>query len=254
MTGQRQRKAGSLAVFVGLLAALILHGRTAAPPIFDGIAVPPSPYHWESPPPDLRSGNVQPSSGESTFPVHNGQVAGGSLQTTDAQVVIYFGVGFLQVSSSAQSVRCTVTPLASPPPAPAGSQIRGNVYRFECLEQPGGATLTAHGNFHLTMRYPTGPFKQIQYYDGSTWTALESTQAPGGNPFAGATPSGFGDYAATAPAGAQGPGILAFLGRYLEFYGILAFVIVFGVIAIAQEVRRRRRQAARSPRAARRRR
>lgn len=103
------------------------------------------------------------------------------------------------------------------------------------------------------MRYPTGPFKQIQYYDGNAWHGLETTQASGGNPFAGATPSGFGDYAATAPAGAQGPSILAFLGRYLEFYGILAFVIVFGVIAIVQEVRRRRKQAARSPRAARRR-
>ena len=56
-------------------------------------------------------------------------------------------------------------------------------------------------------------------------------------------PTAFGDFAATAPAGAQGPGILAFLGRYIEFYGILAFVIVFGVIAVVQEIRRRRRKA-----------
>jgi hypothetical protein len=252
MTGQR--KAGILALFVGLLAVLLLHGRTVAPPIFDGIVVPPSPYHWESPPPDLRSGNVQPSGGESSFPVHNGQVAGGSLQTGDAQVVIYFGVGFLTVSSSAQSVRCTVTPLSSPPAPPAGTQIRGNVYSFQCVEQPSGAALTPHGTFHLTLRYPTGPFKQVDYYDGSSWHALQTTQASGGNPFAGATPSAFGDYAATAPNGAQGPNIFTFLGRYLEFYGILAFVIVFGVIAIIQEVRRRKKQAARNPRGARRRR
>jgi hypothetical protein len=252
MTGQR--KAGILTLLAGLLAALLLHGRTVAPPIFDGIAVPPSPYHWESPPPDLRSGNVQPSGGESAFPVHNGQVAGGSLQTGDAQVVIYFGVGFLTVSSSAQSVRCTVTPLSSPPAPPSGTQIRGNVYSFQCVEQPSGAALTPHGTFHLTMRYPTGPFKQIEYYDGSSWHALQTTQASGGNPFAGATPSAFGDYTATAPNGAQGPNILTFLGRYIEFYGILAFVIVFGVIAVVQEVRRRKKNAARSPRGARRRR
>jgi hypothetical protein len=104
------------------------------------------------------------------------------------------------------------------------------------------------------MRYPSGPFKQIEYYDGSSWHALQTTQASGGNPFAGATPSAFGDYAATAPNGAQGPSIFTFLGRYLEFYGILAFVIVFGVIAIMQEVRRRKKQAARNPRGARRRR
>jgi len=242
-----------LALLLGMLAALLLHGRTVAPPVFDGIAVPPSPYHWESPPSDLRSGNVQPSGGESIFPVHNGQVAGGSLQTADAQVVIYFGVGFLNVSPSAQSVRCTVTPLANPPPPPAGTQIRGNVYSFQCVELPSGAPLTTHGTFHLTLRYPTGPFKQVEYYDGTSWQGLETTQASGGNPFAGATPSNFGDYAATAPAGARGPDILTFLGRYVEFYGIIAFVIVFGVIAIIQEVRRRRRQAARSQRVAKRR-
>ena len=250
----RQRKAGIFALLLGMLAAFLLHGRTTAPPVFDGIAVPPSPYHWESPPPDLRSGNVQPSGGESIFPVHNGQVAGGSLQTADAQVVIYFGVGFLNVSATAQSVRCTVTPLSNPPPPAAGTQIRGNVYSFQCVEQPGGATLTTHGTFHLTVRYPTGPFKQVEYYDGTSWHALETTQASGGNPFAGATPSGFGDYAATAPTGAQGPNILTFLGRYVEFYGIIAFVIVFGVIAVVQEIRRRKKRAARSPRAARRRR
>ncbi len=252
MTGQR--KAGLLTLLVGLLAALLLHGWTVAPPIFDGIAVPPSPYHWKSPPPDLRSGNIQPSAGESVFPVRNGQVAGGSLQTGDAQVVIYFGVGFLTVSSSAQSVRCTVTPLSSPPEPPSGTQLRGNVYSFRCVEQPIGAALAPHGTFHLTMRYPTGPFKEIQYYDGTAWHALQTTQASGGNPFAGATPGAFGDYAATAPSGAQGPSIFTFLGRYIEFYGILAFVIVFGVIAIIQEVRRRKKQAARNPRGARRRR
>ncbi|MEO6797005.1 MAG: hypothetical protein ABI401_05430 [Candidatus Dormibacter sp.] len=246
MTGQQ--KAGYAALLAGLVAALLLHG-AATPPVFDGIAVPPSPYHWESPPPNLGSGNVPPSPGEATFPVHNGQVAGGSLQTADAQVVIYFGVGLFKLSSSAQSVRCTVTPMNNPPPPPAGIQIRGNVYEITCVEQPSGQVLQAAGSFHLTMRYPSGPFQSIQLYDGKAWHALPTTRAGGGSPYAGATPSTFGDFAATAPAGAQGPGILDFLGRNIEFYGILAFVIVFGVIAVLQEVRRRRAK----PRAQRRR-
>jgi hypothetical protein len=137
----------------------------------------------------------------------------------------------------------------APPPPPTGSQIRGNVYAITCVEQPSGQALQANGSFHLTMRYPSGPFKSIQGYDGSTWHALPTTQAGGGSPYAGATPSTFGDFAATAAAGAQGPGILDFLGRNIEFYGILAFVIVFGVIAVIQELRRRRRR----PRAQRRR-
>jgi len=235
------RKAGIAALAVGVMAALLLHGRGSAPPVFDGIVVPPAPYHWESPPPDLRAGNTPPSPGEATFPVQNGQVAGGSLQTSDNQVVLYFGVGLLKVSSSAQSVRCTVTPITSPPAAPAGAQTRGNVYQIGCVEQPGGAALQANGTFHLTLRYPPGPFQEIQMYDGTIWHALPTTKAPGGDPYAGAVPSAFGDFVATAPAGAQGPGILSFLGRYVEFYGILAFVIVFGVIAVIQEIRRRRK-------------
>ncbi len=235
------RRAGLVALAVGVVATMLMHGRGAAPPVFDGIVTPPSPYHWASPPPELRSGNVPPSPGDATFPVHNGQVAGGSLQTGDAQVVIYFGVGLFALSPSAQSVRCTVTPLSNPPPPPPGSQIRGNVYHIQCIEQPGGKVLTAVGTFNLTMRYPSGPFKEIQYDDGAAWHPLPTTTVGGGNPFAGARPGAFGDFAATAPAGATGPGILDFLGRSLEFYGIILFVVVFGVIAIVQEVRRRRK-------------
>ena len=47
-----------------------------------------------------------------------------------------------------------------------------------------------------------------------------------------------------ARTGASAPGesIFATLSRYAEFYGILALVIIFGVIAIVQEIRRRRHQ------------
>jgi hypothetical protein len=38
------------------------------------------------------------------------------------------------------------------------------------------------------------------------------------------------------------------LGRYAPFYGILAFVILFGVIAVVQEVRRRRHRNLARPR------
>ncbi|HEV2012361.1 MAG TPA: hypothetical protein VGR77_00530, partial [Candidatus Dormibacteraeota bacterium] len=58
---------------------------------------------------------------------------------------------------------------------------------------------------------------------------------------------GFGEYAASAPIGAPGDSIFAALGRYVEFWGILGFVIVFGVIAIVQEVRRRRHRTPARP-------
>src|SRR5207245_1769512 len=58
---------------------------------------------------------------------------------------------------------------------------------------------------------------------------------------AGATPTALGEIAATAPAGAGGESLLTILARIVESYGLLAFIIVFGGIAVAQEIRRRRR-------------
>lgn len=236
------RRAGLLALALGLIAAALLHGRSAAPPIYDGIIVPPEPYRWESPPPNLAAGNKPPLAGEVTLPVQNGQVAGGGVQTDDNQVVIYFGSGAFKAPAGATGVKCTITPEPNPPAAPAGVDIRGNVYRVTCAGDPGGGPVTVVSAYHLTMRFPPGAFKEIQYNDGSGWRPLRTLIAPGGDPYASVNALGFGDYAATAPVGATAPSAFSDLGRYLEFYGILAFVILFGAIAIFQEIRRRRHQ------------
>ncbi len=235
-----------LALALGLLAAALLHSR-AAPPVFDGIVVPPEPYRWVSPPPNLAAGNKPPLPGEVTLPVQNGQVAGGGPQTGDSQVVMYFAPATFKAPSGAQSVKCTIEPLANPPAPPPGIDIRGNVYRITCVAQPGDGPVTVAGIIHLTMRFPPGAFKEIQYNDGSGWRALRTLRAGGGDPYASVNANGFGDYAATAPTGAPGDSIFTILGRYVEFYGILAFVIIFGVIAIIQELRRRRHQQTAKP-------
>jgi len=246
----RARRAGLAALTLGLAAAAVLHGRLAAPPVFDGIVVPPEPYRWESPPPNLRAGNKPPLSGEATLPVLNGQVAGGGVQTSDNQVVIYFGPGTFKAPAGTQTVKCTIAPDPNPPSASTGVEIRGNVYRIGCVAQPGGAPVTLASSYHLTLRFPPGAFKEIQYNDGSGWRTLPTLQSSGGDPYAGVNAPGFGEYAATAPTGAaaSGASIFALLGRYLEFWGILAFVIFFGAIAVIQELRRRRHRAPARPR------
>jgi hypothetical protein len=237
----RSHRAGLLALAAGTVAAALLHAQGAAPPVFDGIIVPPEPYRWVSPPPSLASGNKAPLPGEVTLPVRDGQVFGGSVQTGDNQVIMSFGVGLVKVSSSAQSIKCTVVPVATPPPPPSGAEIRGNVVRIGCVEQASGAALTAVGTFRLTLRFPPGGVKEVQFYDGTAWHALATTRAPGGAPFVGVVPNAFGDFAVTAPPGATGESIFANLGRYLEFFGIIAFVLIFGVIAGVHEWRRRRK-------------
>jgi hypothetical protein len=239
------RRVGLLALAMGLIAAALLHGRAAAPPVYDGIIVPPEPYRWESPPPNLAAGNKPPLAGDATLPVQNGQVAGGGVSTGDNQVVIYFGPGAFKAPAGATGVKCNIVPEPNPPAPPAGVEIRGNVYRIACVGDQGGGQVTVASAYHLTMRFPPGAFKEIQYNDGSGWRALPTLIAPGGDPYASVNAPGFGEYAASAPTGAQAPSVFSDLGRYLEFYGIVAFVMLFGAIAVFQEIRRRRHRAPR---------
>src|SRR6266513_2544844 len=237
------RRAGSVALALGLMAAALLHGRMAIPPVYDGIIVPPEPYRWESPPPNLAAGNKPPLPGDVTLPIQNGQVAGGGVQTGDNQAVMYFGPGAFKAPAGATGVKCTIAPDPNPPAPPAGVEIRGNVYRVGCVGEPGSGPATVVSNYHLTLRFPPGAFKEIQFNDGTGWRPLPTLTAPGGDPYASVNAPGFGEYAATAPTGAQGPSVFSDLGRYLEFFGILAFVILFGAIAVFQEIRRRRHRA-----------
>lgn len=238
---RRGRLWGALALGLGLAALLHLPG--AAPPLFDGLPLPEGPYSYCNPPASLKSSNVPPQSGQADFPVQNGAVAGGSVQTDDAapQVVLFIGVDELKVSPGSTSARVRVDPVClEPPPPPPGAQIRGNVYRLSAVDEPGGQPATVGAAFHLTMRYPPGPFKELQLYDGTAWHPLTTTLVPAGNPYAGATLGSMGELAATAaPGGESG---LAVVSRYLASFGILGLVILFGIIALVQEIHRRRRR------------
>jgi hypothetical protein len=233
------RRAGIVALAVGLGLALLVHG---SPPVavFDGLPLPEAPYRYVNPPPDQASSNQPPEPGQETLPVQNGQVPGGGVQTGDGQVLVFFGLGALRASSSATSVTIRIDPLTDPPAPPSGSQIRGNVYRISGTEQPGGASVTVVHGYNVTMRYPPGPFKELQFYDGGSWHALR-TSTVSGNPYAGAVPTALGEIAATAPAGASGESLFTALARIVESYGLLLFILLFGAIAIWQEIRRRRR-------------
>ena len=237
------RRVGLVALLLGLLSAALLHGRLGAPPVYDGIVVPPAPYRYESPPANLRNGNQPPLGGEATLPAPNGQVAGGGVQTDDQQVITFFGPGTFKAPTGETSVKCTIHPVANPPPPPAGLDLRGNVYAINCVGQPGNGKVTASTTFHLTMRIPPGTVNDIRYWDGQTWHNLTTLFSPGGDPFASVNAPGFGEYAAMARSGtATSSGPFSDLGRYLEFYGILALVLLFGIIAVAQEIRRRRQR------------
>src|SRR2546421_8289305 len=175
------RRFGLGALLLGLLAAALLHGRLGAHPIYDGIVVPPAPYRYESPPPNLANGNQPPLGGQATLPAPNGKVAGGGVQTDDQQVITFWGLGTLKAPAGASSVMCTIQPVANPPAPPAGMELRGNVYAIKCVGQPGNGEVTASTTFHLTMRIPPGTVNDIRYYDGQSWHNLTTLFAGGGD-------------------------------------------------------------------------
>lgn len=239
MTGRR--RLGYAALLLGLMAALLLHGSVASPPVYDGILVPPAPYRYESPPPNERNGNQKPLGGSQTYPVMpNGDIPGGGVQTDDNQVITFWGVGTFK-APGATTATCSIEPVANPPAPPAGIEVRGNVYRISCIASPSTVKVTA-STFHLTMRLPPGTTNDIRYYNGSSWQTLVTLFAPGGDPYASVDAPGFGEYAAMARNGASTTtSPLTNIATHLEFYGILAFVVIFAVIALVQEIRRRRR-------------
>jgi hypothetical protein len=229
-------------VLVGLAAATILHGR-GAPPVYDGIATPPEPYRWVSPPADVASSNQRPLSASATFNLVNGQFPGGLFLTGDNQVVVTFGAGAVQPVAGSTSVVCGIEPILRPPPPPAGADIRGNVYQLACLGLPGSTGVSVPDHFAVRLRYPPGPFDQIQVYDGQRWQALATTNDPGGNPWARASLRGFGDIAATTRSSGLWASMLAALRQQPALDAFLVLVIVFGVIALVLEIRRRRKPA-----------
>ena len=243
-----QRRFGLIALVLGLVAAAMLHG-IGAPPIYDGIIVPPAPYRYESPPPNLANGNQPPLSGQSTLPAPGSKVAGGGVTTDDQQVITFWGPGTFRVAAGATAAQCTIVPLANPPSPPSGVEIRGNVYRISCVGQPGNSPVTVNNSFDLTLRTPPGAANDIRYYDGQSWRNLTTLFAPGGDPYASVHAPGLGDYAVMARNGASAStSIFSELSRYLELFGILALVVIFGVIALVQEFRRRRQLRPARPR------
>lgn len=231
---------GWTAIVLGLVLVMLLHWQQrAGPPLYDGLPLPQAPYRYVSPPPNLKSSNEPPLSGEKVLPIRDGRVSAGTVATGDNQAVAFFATGSLQAGSDAQSVKVRIEPDPSAPPAPAETVIHGNVYRIVAVGQPGGAPARVAKAFHATLRYPPGPFQELQFYDGTAWRPLPTRLDPA-NPYATAVLSELGEVAATAPVGAKPLSFLTVLLRMVRAYGVIAIVLAFGLVVVTQQIRRRR--------------
>lgn len=114
------------ALLAAAAAAYVLGAWLAAPGFYDGFA-PAQPYHWVSPPPDLRSGNQQPSGGRTTIPLQGGAAQAGHLYTGDQQAAVAFPSQSFEAPADRSPVTLQIQPVATYPDL-GGIVPAGNVY------------------------------------------------------------------------------------------------------------------------------
>lgn len=198
-------------------------------------------YRYCHPPPDLKSSNQPPLAGHTTLEVQKGQVVGGTAQTDDQIVAAYFGNGSIGVIPGATGVTVTIAPVCGDSLSPPSAGIvKGNVYAIQAVEQPSGQPAVAIHPLRVVLSYPPGPFTDIEFHDSSGWHQL-TTITVSSQSAAQADLMGFGQFAAVGPPGRES--LLTALVHLVESFGLLAFILVFGAIAVVQELRRRRRKA-----------
>ncbi|HXA42832.1 MAG TPA: hypothetical protein VNV65_07975 [Candidatus Solibacter sp.] len=166
-------------VETGLIAAagfaLVIGARIAtpqAPPMFEGAFIP-APYKYCSPPSNLASSNVQPSSGKADLQVLNGASKLGTAETADpggAQVVAFFAQGVFKTD---QTVHLTITPRChDAPDPPPHSTLVGNDYLIEAYtgSSPDPANpLPLQTPAQVLLRAPPIPYNTAREYYAGAW-------------------------------------------------------------------------------------
>lgn len=155
-------------------------------PLLDGL-VPPAPYRWVDPPPELASTNVEPTPVTTVVKLGNRGNATAIVSTDDAQVTLVLPRGAFGNAPQQQSVRVRIDPLppdAVEPPEPP-LRILGNVYRLRGNYVPSGdpAPLQTEG-VRVVLVYPFISTDHWQHAvivspDGESWTSVETNDFRG---------------------------------------------------------------------------
>lgn len=150
-------------------------------PLLDGL-IPPAPYRWVDPPPELASTNVEPTPVTTVVELGNRGSETAIVSTEDAQVTLVLPRGAFGIAPQSQGVRLRIEPLppdAVEPPEPP-LRIIGNVYRMRGNYVPSGdaAPFQSVGE-RVVLVYPfisTDHWQHAVIFsaDGESWTAVET--------------------------------------------------------------------------------
>lgn len=143
---------GVLVALAYLLAWSLMQPRPI--PWFDGL-LPPTPYNWVDPPPEVRDTNLKPSGGGGAAAFRNGVLEPGFVSTEDGQASLSFVPGALPMRPGAAEVRFTISPERAPSGFPRSLTPRSNFYRMTGAYAPaGGAVAEVFAQRPLvTLRY-----------------------------------------------------------------------------------------------------
>lgn len=126
------------------LAYLLVWSMTRPHPIpwFDGL-IPPAPYNWVDPPPEVRATNIPPSAGAGLVAFRGTALEPGFISTDDGQASLSFVSGALPARAGAAEVRFTITPERTPSSFPRDLKARSNFYRVTARYAPVGGSIEA---------------------------------------------------------------------------------------------------------------
>jgi len=150
-------------------------------PLLDGL-VPPAPYRWVDPPPELASTNVEPTPVTTVVELGNRGSETAIVSTDDAQVTLVLPRGAFGTAPERQGVRVRIEPLspdAVEPPEPP-LRILGNVHRLRGNYIPSGDAAPFQSvGARVVLVYPFISTDHWQHAvivsaDGESWTAVET--------------------------------------------------------------------------------
>jgi len=186
-----RRRAGLLlgmavvAAYVGLAAWSGSISPLARGPLLDGIG-PVQAYRWVSPPPELASTNVEPSSLTKKLPLTPNGNRGASLVSSDSQITVVLPTGAIGARAGDSAVRIDLTPGDPAKLAPLGGGLDafGNSYRIEATYLPSGTEVRGLGaQIDVILVYPVTTTLHSTSHEllasttGERWKPLNSNDA-----------------------------------------------------------------------------
>jgi hypothetical protein len=150
-------------------------------PLLDGF-IPPAPYRWVDPPPELANSNLPPASGKTRIPIGPQGSAVAFFATEDAQVTLNVPKDAFPARPGSDAVVVTIEPVdpASVGALPGRLSVKGNVYLIAATLRPtGDRAQRLDASIVAILTYPTlsddlGDHTLVVSPDGKGWKRIKT--------------------------------------------------------------------------------